>query len=302
MPAWNFVSRLLFLAAIAVLSLPSAAQSLYAASFRSAGVGSDGLAGSLYQVKLGSGSATFVAPLRLNEKPIGITGLAVHPQTGAFYGITPPQSPNQPQSLVTIDAATGRATLVGELRFPGSDIAFNRAGILYIWINATSQLGIVNPANGQVTPVGPSRGPGSPSGLAIDEQGIGYITPNGAGGTLDTIDLATGVVTTGPQLTGAPFPTGVNSMTFTPSGLLLAVNTNAGAPATTKLVTINTASGAVSTIGTLPDDTDALCFAAEGRRSDTASSVNVQTLALLVLGAIALVLGLIGWFVGRRPG
>lgn len=299
MRAWRLVWRLLALAAMA-LSLPSAAQSLYAASFRSSGVGSDGLAGSLYQVKLGSGSATFLAPLRLNDKPIGITGLAVHPQTGVFYGITPPQSPNQPQSLVTIDPATGRATLVGELRFAGSDIAFNRAGILFIWLPATSQVGIVNPANGQVTPVGSARGPGSPSGLAIDDQGVAYITPNGAGGSLDTIDLATGIVTSGPQLSGAPFPTGVNSMTFTPSGLLLAVNTNAGAPATTKLVTINTATGAVSTIGTLPDDTDALCFAPEGRRGD-ASTLNVQTLALLVLGAIALVLGLIGWFVGRRP-
>ena len=114
------------------------------------------------------------------------------------------------------------------------------------------------------------------------------------------MDIATGTLKTGPQLTGAPFPTGINSLSFTPSGLLLAVNSNAGAPALTRLVTINTATGAVSTIGTLPDDTDALTFASESRREEM-SAVNVQTLALLVLGAIALVLGLIGWFVGRKP-
>ena len=43
-------------------------------------------------------------------------------------------------------------------------------------------------------------------------------------------------------------------------GLLLAVNSNCGAPASTRLVTINTATGVVATIGALPDDTDALAF------------------------------------------
>ena len=53
-------------------------------------------------------------------------------------------------------------------------------------------------------------------------------------------------------------------MSFSPSGLLLAVNSNGGSPANTRLVTINTATGAVATIGTLPDDTDALAFTGTG--------------------------------------
>ena len=170
---------------------------------------------------------------------------------------------------------------------------------MFAWLPATSQIGFVNLTTGAITPIGPARGSGVPSGLAIDSKGTAYITPNGAGGTLDSVDIATGAMTAGPPLTGAPFPSGINSMTFTPSGLLLAVNSNAGSPALARLVTINTASGVVSTIGTLPDDTDALTFA-EVRREEM-STVNVQTLALLVLGAIALVLGLIGWFVGRKP-
>ena len=83
-------------------------------------------------------------------------------------------------------------------------------------------------------------------------------------------------------------------------GLLLAVNSNAGVPANTRLVTINLGTGKISNIGTLPDDTDALAFTPELRPTEL-SSVNVQTLALLVLGAIALILGLIGWAVGRKP-
>jgi hypothetical protein len=299
--AWRTMFAALALAGAALAATGAHAQALYAASFRSSAVADGvGIAGSLYTVNLASGSATFVASLRLSDtQPIGITGLAVHPATGVFYGITTPGSPNGSASLVTIDPANGRAQLVGDLRFPGSDITFNRAGILYAWLPATSQLGFVNLTSGAVTPIGPARGPGAPAGLAIDSQGIAYITPSGATGTLDTVDMATGAVKTGPALTNAEFPSGINSMTFTPSGLLLAVNTNAGAPANTRLVTINTASGAVSTIGKLPNDTDALTFAADTRREGM-SEVNVQTLALLVLGAIALVLGLIGWFVGRK--
>lgn len=291
------------LAFVAALVATSAqAQVLYAASFRSSALGAgDGIAGSLYTVTLASGSGVFVAPLKLNgTTPIGIVGLAVHPSTGIFYGITPPGSPAAPSSLVTVDPATGRAQLIGDLRFPSSDIAFNRAGILFAWLPGTSQLGIVNTVTGSITPIGPARPAGAQSGLAIDGQGVAYVTPGGAAGTLDSVDIGTGNVKPGPQLNGAHFPTNINSLTFTPSGLLLAVNSDASAPSHARLVTINTASGAVSTIGTLPDDTDALTFAAQARREEM-SAVNVQTLALLVLGAIALVLGLIGWFVGRRP-
>src|SRR5512141_703165 len=136
-------------------SVAANAQTLYAASFRSSALG-DGqsIAGSLYRINLGTGSATFVAPLRLGgTQPIGITGLAVHPSTGVFYGITPQGSPNAPMSPVIIDPATGNAQLVGDLRLPASDITFNRAGILFAWLPGTSQLGIVNLNAGAITPI-----------------------------------------------------------------------------------------------------------------------------------------------------
>ena len=289
-------------ACLAFASFDSSAQTLYAASVRSlATAGGQGVAGSLYTVSLGTGSATFVAPVRLGSTPVGLTGLAAHPQTGVFYGITSPLSTNSGQNLVVVDVNTGNATLVGELRHAASDISFNRAGILFAWLTNTSQLGIISLTNGNITPIGAARGPGPPAGLGIDAKGTAYITPAGAAGTLDTVDIATGAITTGPLLTEAPFPSSINAMTFTPSGLLLAVNSNAGVPAETRLVTINLGSGKVSSIGTLPDDTDALAFTPEPRRTGELSTVNVQTLALLVLGAIALILGLIGWAVGRKP-
>lgn len=289
------------LAAI-VLMLPAGANAdtLYAATVRTGAGGSDTISGSLYVVNLGSGSATFIAPIRINgNTPIGVTGMAAHPSTGIMYGITSPLSAAHPQSLVSLDPNTGNATLIGDLRFPGSDIAFNKAGILFTWLPATSQLGIVNLNTGAVTPIGGPGAGGTIAGLGIDQHGTAFITPSGAGGTLDTVDIATGAVKRGPPLTGAPFASAINSMAFTPSGLLLAVNSNAGSPASTRLVTINTATGVVSNIGTLPDDTDALAFVASQFRSEPL--ITGQTLALLVLGVIALVLGLIGWAVGRRP-
>jgi hypothetical protein len=284
-----------------MVSAPAAAETLYAATVRTGGAGvPDAISGSLYSVNLGSGSATFIAPLSLDGKTsIGITGLAAHPSTAVLYGITSPLSSEHPQSLVTLDPNTGNATLVGDLRFPGSDIAFNRAGILFTWLPATSQLGIVNITTGAVTPIGPVGAAGTIAGLAIDQHGIAYITPSGAGGTLDTVDIGTGAISKGAQLHGAPFASSINSMSFTPSGLLLAVNSNAGSPASTALVQINTATGVVNKIGTLPDDTDALAFVTAQYRSEP--FVTGQTLALIVLGVIALILGAIGFFVGRRP-
>ena len=194
-------------------AVPIAAQTLYAASFRSSGIGAAAsVAGSLYTVNLASGQATFLAPIRVNgTTPIGVTGLAVHPETGVFYGITAPQSLNFPSHLITVDPATGRATLVGELKYPASDISFNRAGILFAWLPTTSQLGIINPSTGAVTPIGNPRMAGTPSGLAIDKTGVAYITTGGAGGTLDTVDLGTGIVTRGPPISNAPRPSARSS-------------------------------------------------------------------------------------------
>lgn len=257
-----------FLVAAVALSCQDAAaalHTLYAASVRSTVSADAPIAGNLYTVNLASGTATLVGAIRLpGSRPIGVTGLGVHPTTGALYGITSELSPNNPRSLVTIDFTSGAATLVGELGRIGSDIAFDSHGTLYVWLPATSQLGTVDLSSAAVTPIGKPGPPGSPAGIAIDPNDMVYVTSKGASGTLDNVDLATGSLQIGPPLTGAPFSTQINSMSFSPSGLLLAVNSNGGNPASTRLVTINTATGAVATIGPLPDDTDALAFSGSG--------------------------------------
>jgi len=264
---WRAPFALFLACACACIAQAQGIHTLYAASSRIHAAAEPGaIVGNLYSINLGNSTASLVGAIRLpGPKPIAITGLSVHPVSGVFYGVTSPQSPNAPRSLVVVDPVTANATLVGELSAGVSDITFDSAGALYGWIPATGQVGVINIANAAVTFLG-NPGPSStPAGIAIDANNIAFLTRTGATGTLDTVDLHSGDVKPGPTLTGAPFPSVINSMAFSPSGLLLAVNSNAGAPASTRLVAINTATGAVSAIGALPDDTDALTFNRSGR-------------------------------------
>lgn len=286
-----------------LFSLSAAAQTLFVATMRAqaASTASSGIVSGLYTVNLATGTATFAAPLRVSGlRPVGVTGLAVHPGTGTFYGITSSLSPNNPKSLVVINAGTGDASVIGELSQAGSDIVFDAQGTLYMWIPATHQVATISLNNAAVTPLGQPGNQEALGGLAIDSQGMAYVTPTGANGTLDTVDLKTGVFKAGPSLTGAPFTGAITAMTFTPSGLLLAVNSNVGSPAQARLVTINTATGQISTIGTLPDDSDALTFAPASRDiAQVLATMSGRTMALLAL-ILGLVLALIGVALVKR--
>jgi len=299
-------TSLFFLALAFAAPLVSAQQKLYAASVRSApsARGDVPIAGNLYSVNLATSTSTLVGAIRLpGGRPIGVTGLAAHPKSGVLYGITSEQSPNNPRSLVTIDPASGVATMVGELGMAGSDIAFDLKGTLFMWLPATSQLGIVDPSSAAVSPLGRPGPAGSPAGIAIDPQGMVFVTAKGAGGTLDNVDLASGALQIGPALTGAPFSTQINSMSFSPSGLLLAVNSNGGSPAETRLVTINTATGVVTTIGSLPDDTDALAFTGglSANLAPTFSTLNPGArVVVAVVSVILVVLALMVLFRSRK--
>jgi hypothetical protein len=250
------------------------AETFFAASVRThANMGPDATPGTLYTIDPATAAASVVAPIRLDGvEPIGIAGLAVHPATGAFYGITGRYSFAAPHSLVRVDPATGRATLIGPLHAVGSDIGFSPNGTLYTWLPELKQLGTIDLASGNTTPIGsPGTDEAAPSGaLAITSNETGYVAATGATGTLDRLDLKTGARSRGPALKGAPYPSAITNLSFSPWGKLFAVNANSGAPADTMLVTIDPETGAVSVIGRLPTDIEALIFAAE--RPNPASS------------------------------
>jgi hypothetical protein len=91
--------------------------------------------GSLYEIDPATGQE-IGSPIQISAPispggPIDFTnrilGLTQHPETGVLYGLLEPPaafSPTDNRQLVTIDLATGMATLIGELRTPGQDAAF----------------------------------------------------------------------------------------------------------------------------------------------------------------------------------
>src|SRR3954468_24170588 len=164
------------------------AETMYVATLRDNV--SDEVGGALYSIDTKERRASLVAPVRLGGAlPIGLTGLAVHPKTGVFYGITGGVSPNLPKSLVTIDPRTGNATLVGKLGLAGADIRFDDKGTLYVWLIDRNCLGVVDLGTGAAKPIaGSTYEQTLGGGIAVSPEGLVYISANSPGGTLDSFD------------------------------------------------------------------------------------------------------------------
>jgi hypothetical protein len=257
------ISSILMLAAAALLSTAVGAQTLYAVSVRTySDPGYKGIEGNLYTVAPETGATSLVASLSVGGiSPIGLDGLAIHPTTGVFYGITAPTSAVIPRSLVKVDPETGYVTLIGDLGDVGSDIAFDHGGTLFIWLPNTRQLGTVNLTTGAVTPRGrPGERGASKGGFTVIGDGVAVVAATGANGTIDTVDTATGAITTGPQLGGAPFPGLISGLAYSPTGVIFAINTNFGTSSSANLVTVDASTGRVTDVGPLPNDTDAMTF------------------------------------------
>ena len=254
----------LVLATLALGASCAIAETLYVATLRDySNKDSSGVGGALFSVDPNTGKSTLMAPLRVGGAiPIGLTGLAIHPKTGVFYGITAGLSSQIPRSLVTIDPKTGNTTLVGSLGHEGADIRFDSKGTLYVWLNDPPGLGTIDVGTGAATSIGSSGYSESlGGGLAIDREGSFYISATNAAGTLDRVDLATGHVTVGPRIVGAPYLSSISSLAFSPAGVLHAVNSNLGAPAKSALIVIDPKTGQVKELGPLPNDVDPLAFA-----------------------------------------
>jgi hypothetical protein len=283
-PAVAFLALLLFGSA--------SAQTLYVAT------GSNGVPGQLFTVNTATAAATLVGPILEGVNPISITGLAFQPGTGVLYAVSGGGG-TDPRSLFTIDPATGAATLIGAAGvLQASDLSFNAGGTLFAWRQGANQLATVNLATGVPTSLGASGIAGTTGGgLALNGAGTAFLSATQATGTLDTVNTATGAGTTGPTITGAVFGASMNAMAFS-GATLFAVNSNNGGTASTHLVTINTATGAVTDIGALPNDTDGMAFFTPLAASAAAGVPTLGTWALILMTLLIAALGMAG--VGSR--
>jgi hypothetical protein len=289
-------ARIALAALLTLFAATAAAQVLYAVSVRTyTDPGFHGVEGNLYIVDPETASTTLVAPLMIAGKtPIGLRGLAVHPRTGIFYGITSPNASSFPRSLVTVEPTTGNVSPVGDLGYGASDLDFDTDGTLYAWVPETRQVGAVNLDTGAITLIGKPLERGALKGsVAFVDKGHALVAGTGGNGTLDTIDLVTGRVTVGPTLTGAPFPDFVGGLAFSPKGVLYAINSSLGRGVQANLITIDPQTGKVTNLGALPNDTESLYFGPAVERKDMLAGLMEWRTPLMVALAVFALLVLV---------
>jgi sugar lactone lactonase YvrE len=188
--------------------------------------------------------------------------------------------------------------VIGPLGIIGSDISFDTEARLHVWVPAVRQVGVIDLTSGAVKLLGTAGAPGSTGGLSIDDRGQILVAAAGSTPRLDAFDSAKGELQHGPPLVNAPYGA-FNSLTISSRGVLYAVNSNMGAPASTRLVTIDRKTGEVTNLGALPPDTDALAFLPAGS-SAAAPDFNWKPI-LIALAVIVTLVTLVFTVVRPRP-
>ncbi len=124
------------------------------------------------------------------------TGMSVDPVTGAVFASSSGLA--QESALYTINPSTGAATL--RFTYPNLDIiidiAVNCLGELYVHEIVTDMIYRINPANGQVTTIGPTNvGANFPQGMDFDNQTgdlYAYVYQGTGNHQYGTVNLNTG--------------------------------------------------------------------------------------------------------------
>jgi hypothetical protein len=204
-----------------------------------------------------------------------VTGLALDPATRALYGSTGRNTDApSPGSLITINKSTGAGTVVGDL-FPdtstAADITFTPDGTLYGWLEQSiDDLATINKSSGAATVVGDSGLSTFGSGIASNTAGVLYFAGEGDDGPLRIVDRNTGGTTTVATLSGTS-NFSISALAFDAAGTLYGsrIPGEAAPGFASDLITINTSSGAITSLGPSVDRLDAIVFAPRPERMVT---------------------------------
>ena len=220
--------------------------------------GKTGEPGNLYRIDPATGTATTVGSVGF-----AITGLAFAPD-GRLFGSEATQSGNRGTArLIEIDLDTGEGSVVGEL-FDGAINHNSTADLTFVgsrllgWTESGDDPIEIDVTDGSVTVIGNSGISSAGSGLATDATGQVWFAPGRVNGSLYTLDPTTGVGTEVVGLSGGTYDN-INSMSFL-NGTLYAVETqDTGSTASAQhLVTIDTTTGVLTPVGTVPTPIDSL--------------------------------------------
>jgi hypothetical protein len=204
------------------------------------GATGNNVASNLYVIDSSTGGHTTVGPIGH-----ALTGLAVDPTTGTMYGVTTPNDPTNPASLVTVNRATGASSVIGALGATIADIAFTSSGVLYGWSESVDGLDLINTTTGAATDVGATGLGTAGDGESFSPGGVLYDMSRGSSGELWTVNTSTGAQTVVGTLSGAPAGT-VNAATFGCDGSTLYVSVKSSPD---YLATVNTSTRVVTSIG-----------------------------------------------------
>ena len=225
-----------------------------------------------------------------------LTGLATQPSTGVLYGSTSNGSATSPRSLVTVNPANGRVTLIATFGSAGPfpDITFTPDGRLWGWDHNSNQLMLINTVTASLLAVtGPAGVSNFGDGIASDSSGVLFFAGDGDLGDLHRIVVTagpspTGVMTTVETMNG-PNDSSIAAMKFFGS-TLYAVDVP-------YLVTIDTSTANVTILGTVPDTLDAITFGPAVTAPPPPTVPATSSLLLIPIGLIAIAV----YFLRLRP-
>ena len=216
--------------------------------------------GNVYHIDEATGLGTFVGSTGIGF-PYIINSLARSP-AGVYFSATDTSFPF-PQSLFTIDPATGAGTIVASLSFGSVSpsiraLAFSPAGELYAihnqgLLSSPNDLYLINPVTGAGTLAG-STGLCGIQSLTSSPTGLLYAWDFGCSGQtglgLVTINPLTGAaIDVNPAMGGGS----MQSLAFSAAGALYGVNNNfVDGPGINPFYSINTLTGEATTIGNGP--------------------------------------------------
>ena len=228
----------------------------------------------LYQFDPSTGAATAIGPVGIAKA----TGAAIDPATGTLYvGPGGDGSQVQPTTgcLYTVSTATGAATLVGcDANQGGKDpvkFAVSPAGVLYgarlapLPAEPKMILCRVNTSTGALTDIGPITPNAWCTGYGMEFGGDGQLYSHDDCIGLTRLDTSTGSPTViGGSLVG--FPTS-NAFTIPDMGRdrdgvlwAIVVGHSPGSPNTYYTGTVNTSTGDVTYVATLPETIQTIDF------------------------------------------
>lgn len=209
--------------------------------------GSGATSGSLYAVSLDGTTSSVLGAIG-----VGVTGMAFDPE-GVLYAVTATAGASASQ-LGTIDTQTGAFTVVGSLLEADGTAHNQMPDITFLgdqlvgWTESADDIVLIDSATGTVTPVATERSSFG-TGLAYDSAADQlYVAPAGSGGILYLVDEF-GVVAEGPVLGGVGGV--VKGMAYA-DGVMYGMDTDNGAGASGDVVTINTGTGSMTSLATLP--------------------------------------------------